>query len=335
MKKFFLKSCLLGVLVAGAMLAVFLVPLPYNHDLAAIMNKRDLLKDGLRNRVIFVGGSGIYSALDSELIERRLDRPVRNVGLWAGFGITAVLREIRPYLRPGDVVVLIPEYGMIYDDHLDASRKWIFTLSPIRNFAALYGGSLASVRSFALDFISLIRYKVEAIPYAVREAVRLRDPGIFTTEGYVDYRKFFNAYGDSYRIFPTAASPDRIAHRNEDYFSLASYREQSLVNVNEFCRDERSRGVQTLLVFPAYPREEYEQFQDGLRQYEHRLRSELACPILGTPQDFLYPYGLFTDTIHHLGIEGRRRRSERLAELLEQRLAAPFPASGPRGGSHS
>ncbi len=335
MKKFFLKSCLLGALVAGAMLAVFLAPLPYNHDLAAIMNKRDLLKDGLRNRVIFVGGSGIYSALDSELIERRLGRPVRNVGLWAGFGITAVLREIRPYLRPGDVVVLVPEYGMIYDDHLDASRKWIFTLSPIRNFRALYGGSLADARSFALDFISLIRYKVEAIPYAAREAIRLRDPGIFTAGGYVDYRKFFNAHGDSYRIFPAAASPDRIAHRNEDYFSVASYREQSLVNVNEFCRDERSRGVETLLVFPAYPREEYEQFQGGLRQYEARLRTELACPILGTPRDFLYPYLLFTDTIHHLGIEGKRRRSERLAELLVQKLAAPSPASRLRDGPQS
>ena len=330
-----MKSCLLVALVAGTMIAIFLVPLPYNHDLAAIMNKRDLLKDGLRNRVIFVGGSGIYSALDSELIEHRLGRPVRNVGLWAGFGITAVLREIQEYLRPGDVVVLVPEYGMIYDDHLDASRKWIFTLSPIRNFAALYGGSLAGVRNFALDFISLIRYKVEAIPYAAREAMRLHDPGIFTAGGYVDYRKFFNAYGDSYRIFPAAASPDRIAHRNENYFSLATYRGQSLANVNEFCRDERSHGVETLLVFPAYPREEYEQFQGGLRQYEKRLRAELACPILGGPQDFLYPYRLFTDTIHHLGIEGKRRRSERLAELLEQKLASPSPVSLPADGSHS
>jgi hypothetical protein len=320
MKKFFMKSSILAALVGLMMLTAFLVPAPYNHDLSAVLNKRDLLKDGRTNRVVVVGGSGIYSALDSEMLEKRLGRPVLNVGLWAGFGLTAVLREIKPYLHAGDVVVLIPEYGMVYDDHLDASRKWIFALSPVLNVATLYRCSPAGVRTFALDFISLVRYKFEAIPHAVREALRLRSLGVFTTEGYIYYRKYFNANGDSSRIFPAASSPDMIAHRNEDYFSLASYQGQSLNRVNEFCTSELKQGVETLLVFPAYPREEYEQFQDGVRRYEERLRTELACPVLGTPRDFLYPYLLFTDTIHHLGVEGKRRRSERLAELLAERL---------------
>ncbi len=318
MKQFFLKCVVMAALVAGVMLAVFLAPLPYNHDLSAILNKRDLLKDGRRNRIIFVGGSGIYSALDSEMIQKELGRPVLNVGLWAGFGITTMLHEIQPYLRAGDVVILIPEYGRIYDDYLDASRKWIFALSPVRNFQALYGNTANPARTFALDFISLIRYKLEAIPLAAREAVRLGTLDIFRTEGYVDYRKYFNANGDSSRIFPAAASPEFIRERNDNYFALASYRGQSLAALNAFCREEQEQGIATWLAFPAYPEEEYARFHEGLDEYEARLRKELACPILGSPRDFFYPYRLFTDTIHHLGIEGKRKRTERLIELIQQ-----------------
>jgi len=317
MKRLLTKTVVLASLVVGLMLVVFLLPIPYNHDLSAILNKRDLLKDGPGGRIIFVGGSGLYSALDSPLIEQRLGRPVRNIGLWAGFGITPVLREIGPYLHAGDVVIVIPEYGLTYDRYLDVSRKWIFALAPARNLMPLYGNFPAGLKAFVLDFIGLVRSKFEALPFAIREAVRNRRLSIFARGGYVQYRTFFNGNGDSFRIFPAATSPELIRQRGEDYFSIQEYRDQSLTALNDFCRDEAGQGVRTALMFPAYPDEEYRKFRAGLLQYEQRLRNELLCPIIGNPEDFLYPYGLFTDTIHHLGIEGRRMRTERVIALLQ------------------
>jgi hypothetical protein len=317
MKRFLKKSTLLAALVLGLMLAVFLLPLPYNHDLSAIVNKRDLLINGRRDRIIFVGGSGLYSALDSNMIQQKLGRPVVNMGLWAGFAITPVLREIRPYLHPGDTVVIVSEYGRSYDRYLDISRKWLFALAPSRNLPALYGNVPHDIKTFAADFIGLVRSKIEALPIAAREAVRTRSIGVFISRGYVDYARLFNANGDSFRIFPEATSPDMIRERGSDLFSLPEYRDQSLEGLNAFCRHSADRGISTFFVFPAYPDEEYRRFRAGLKAYERRLRAELACPILGSPEDFLYPYSLFTDTIHHLGLAGRRLRTERMIALLE------------------
>jgi hypothetical protein len=318
MKTLLIKGGLLAALVLGLMLAVFLLPFPYNHDLSAILNKRDLLKQEQHGRIIFIGGSGLYSALDSEMVQERLGRPVVNMGLYAGFGVTALLREIRPYLHPGDVIIVISEYGIIFDHHLDDSRKWIFALGPARNFVPLYGNIPDRVRTFAADFIGLVRYKFEAFPQAVRETARTGRFGIFASGGYVQYGKYFNKNGDSFRIFPAAASPETIRQRNENYFSSPPFRDQSLAAFNDFCRDALKQGVRTFFIFPAYPEEEYRRFQDGARQYVQRLRKELNCPILGVPEDFLYPYRMFTDTIHHLGVEGRRKRTRTIIALLEK-----------------
>ncbi len=334
MKTLLLKGSLLAALVLGLMLAVFLLPLPYNHDLAAILNQRDMMKQEQRGRIIFVGGSGLYSALDSGMIEARLGRPVVNMGLYAGFGMTAILAEIRPYLREDDIVVMVPEYGMVFDHYLDDSRKWIFALDPSKNLAPLYGSASNPLKALATDFIGLVRYKFEALPHAVREAVRTRSAGVFTSGGYVHYRDHYDAWGDSFRIFPAAVSPETIKQRNENYFDMPGYRNQSLSAINEFCRGTFARGVRTFFVFPAYPEEEYRQFRDGLRQWEQRLRGELQCPILGRPENFLYPYRMFTDTIHHLGMEGRKRRTESLIALLDtvpmiaRRPADPTLAAG-------
>ncbi len=323
MKKFLIRSAVFVFLVASGMVALFLLPLPYNHDLSAILNKRDLLKDGARNRIIFVGGSGLYSALDSAMIEQQLGRPVRNIGLWAGFAITPLLTEIESFLLPGDIIVLIPEYGITFDSYNEQSRKWIFTLAPGRNLKTLYCTAQDRFKIFGTDMAGLERSKIEALPHAIRGAITSRSLGPLVKGGYVDYDKYFNKNGDSWRIFPTAQSLAAIGQRGQDYFSSPSFRDQPLSSVNAFIRRAEARGVQTFFIFPAYPEEEYRRFEDGARFYEQRLRRELQCAILGSPQDFLYPYLMFTDTIHHLGLEGKRKRTEKIITLLKARLSGP------------
>jgi hypothetical protein len=320
MRTLLLKACLLAALVVGPAVAVFLLPLPYSrdHDLSAILNKRDLLKDSRHERIIFVGGSGLFSGLDSELIQERLHRPAVNMGLYAGFGITPLLREINPYLRRGDIVVIIPEYSVVFDEFNVPARKWLLALAPSRNLLTLYEKSWDGLYSFIHDINELVRLKFRAFPEAVRERIDTRRLTIFLHEGDVVYDKYFNGCGDSLRFFPAAASSDLLGQRNGDYFSGPDYLHQSLTVFNDLCREAAGRGVKTFFVFPAYPEKEYQRQQEGMRAYEQRLRKELLCPVLGSPRDFLYPYRYFTDTVHHLCREGKRIRTERVIELLEQ-----------------
>jgi hypothetical protein len=281
-------------------------------------NKIALLKGEGKDRLIFVGGSGLFCGLDSPRVEDRLHRPVINLGLFARFGITPLLREIKPYLRPGDAVIVVPEYGIVFDEYDAISRPFLFALSPSRNFLPLYATAANPVYSFVSDCYALVRSKSRALPLAIRDAVRDRSMGPLTRGGHVDFGRLCNANGDSRKPWPTAASPELLRQRGEDYFSGPGYAEQSLEAFNAFCRAEALRGVSVFMLFSAYPAEEYRRQQDGMRKYVRRLREQLACPILGRPEDFLYPYSFFTDTVFHLSLEGKRIRTERVIALLKQ-----------------
>jgi hypothetical protein len=317
-KKLLIKAAALALLVLATAATVFLLPIPYSDNLAAVVNKRDLLKDGQRDRIIFVGGSGLFDGLDSALVEQRLRRPVVNMGLYAGFAITPLLREITPHLRSGDVVVIVPEYSVVFDALDFQARKWVFALAPARNLR-LYEEGPNRALAFVTDMVGLLRSKLQALPKAVREVVRTRRLAPLVGEGYAYYGKYFNQYGDSLRTM-RAAVPGVIEQAGVDLFSDAAYRDQSFASVNAFCREARGMGVQTLFFFPAYPEEEYRRQEEGMPRYEARLRKELGCAILGTPQDFLYPFGYFTNTVNHINNEARRIRTEKVLSYLEKAL---------------
>jgi hypothetical protein len=318
MKSFLKKTCLLAGLVFGPLLAILLLPFPYDHDLSAIIDKVRLLKEGKGGRIVLVGGSGLLFGVDSEMMETRFQRPVVNFGLWAGFGITALLREIKPHLRPGDVVIVSPEYTVVFDRYDKVSTKWIYALAPVRNALPLYKDTKGGLRTFIADLNGLVRSKLRAFPEAMREIFETGSLRPVLQHGRVAYRKYFSAQGDSLRPVRTVPSPNLLEQFHADYFSRPGYENQSLAAFNSLCRDIRQQGIPVFFVFPAYAKEEFRRQTEGMRRYERRLRRELCCPILGTPDDFLYPYEVFTDTVHHINHEGRRRRTQRMIALLEQ-----------------
>lgn len=323
MKRLLINIVLFVLLTLVLVGALFLLPAPYSHNLSTIVNKRDFLKDGRRDRVVFVGGSGLFDGLDSRMVEERLGRPVVNMGLYYGFGITPLLREITPYLRPGDTVVIVPEYGITFDAPDDQARKWVFALAPARNLA-LYRDVPDRIRVFAADVIALVQSKLRAIPKAALEAVRLRSLTPLNRQGYAYYDKYYNAYGDSLRTM--RASPGAVGLRSADIVTTAAYH-QPFTQVSSFCRDARQMGVEAFFFFPAFPEKEYLRQEEDMLRYETRLRKELQCTVLGTPQDYLYPSGYFTNAVHHINHEARRIRTERLLKDLERAIAGRRPAA--------
>ncbi len=312
MRTFFKKTAILAALVLGTLCAVYVLPIPSKHFLSAILNKRDLLKDNRQNRIIFVGGSGLYCGLDSEMISKSFNRPVVNMGLYFGFGITPLLREIEPYLRAGDTIVVVPEYSVVFDRYDDEARKWLFALAPARNITDVYRGSPGVLKTFALDMGGLLKSKFESFPVIARDLMHRRHETAFV-QGYVTYGKEFNAEGDSLHGFPVSPWPKG---KGENLFAAKGYRDQPLDALNAFCRDARMHGIAMYFVFPAYAEEDYRRQQPQMLEFEHRLHRDLDCPILGTAQDFIYPYRFFSDSINHLTPEGKRKRTEKLIGLL-------------------
>lgn len=67
-------------------------------------------------RVIILGGSGVHFGVDALSIEQSLEVPVFNMGLHAGLGLNVILASITETVEPGDLVLFIPEYGLLENE---------------------------------------------------------------------------------------------------------------------------------------------------------------------------------------------------------------------------
>ncbi len=97
---------------------LILLSLPPNNLHATVLDKERLLKEAPSPRLVLVGGSGLAFGIDSPTLEQELggEYSVVNMGLHAGLGLDFMLNEALDGLREGDVVVLSPEYDIVWRD---------------------------------------------------------------------------------------------------------------------------------------------------------------------------------------------------------------------------
>lgn len=75
------------------------------HD--AQILKRDLLAQNReKQKLLFVAGSSAFFGIDSDRIEQVLGISTINVGVSMNRPFDYILKEIAPYIAPGDIVVL-------------------------------------------------------------------------------------------------------------------------------------------------------------------------------------------------------------------------------------
>lgn len=67
-------------------------------------------------RLIVTAGSGAHYSINSDLLQKELGMPVINFGLQGDIGLNVIAAMILEKARPGDVILLIPEYLMLMDE---------------------------------------------------------------------------------------------------------------------------------------------------------------------------------------------------------------------------
>lgn len=68
------------------------------------------------HRLLITGGSGAHYTINSKVIEQKLGIPVLNLGLDGPVGLDVILPSILGQVRKGDIVLLIPEYLVLWAD---------------------------------------------------------------------------------------------------------------------------------------------------------------------------------------------------------------------------
>jgi hypothetical protein len=314
MKKLFFAIVISALLMAVTIVIVWFAPGTCPHDLAAMVNKKEMLNNKPSPRMIFVGGSSVLS-IKTPLIEKELPYHMINMSLWGGMGTRDHLDEIRPFLRSGDIVVVTMEYGTILDqkyyDYIhsnEEAKKFFFFMSPERHIP-LY---LKNGEAFTMLKIihELCQLKVKSY---LRNILTLNFRHLFDI-GFPGYYEEFNQNGDRatpYKVF-------RPLGNRETNFTYPDW--SKVVFLNEFAVYAKSHNAQLFFYFSPFPEEQFKNNEKFINAYHDMMAKSFKGKLLNKPSDFMYQEKYFADTAYHLNDEGENIRTPELIRMLKRAL---------------
>jgi hypothetical protein len=289
----------------------------YDHDLAALINKRDLLKAKKPPRIIFIGGSNL-STLESMHIERGLDKTgcsVVNLGLWGGLNMAQYLEEIKPHLSPGDSVVICQEYGTLlsaqyftFIRHNKEADKFFFLMRPEQVFQNDFNYN---------NFLYGAQYIILLNQMKIRTYLHVLINGDFShscTGGFYHYTRDYNTHGD--RRFPFKI----VRPLGESGVRLQEPDQENLQYLKYFNIYARAHDIRVFFSFPPFPANDYILNRRQIESLSHVIGNDLGLEILTKPEATVYPESCFANTVNHLQPGCEKKRTSILLEQLYRHL---------------
>ncbi|MEO5580607.1 MAG: hypothetical protein ABIR58_08100 [Gemmatimonadaceae bacterium] len=315
MRLFFVKMAALAsaVILSGVLISQYDTRATDDNYLASVLEKDRIIRNTPSPKIILVGGSNLAFGIDSRMLQDSIGMPVVNMGLYAKLGLRYMLAQAKPYIARNDVVVIVPEYEQFYGEFANGD----FTL----NTALLYAPA-DRIADFAQSYSLVdvvLRPRVEnarrAFMQGLANAVG-REDEYFPPQNSAFYsRRAFNDRGDMVaHLGQLAPNPDSIFVG--EIPPMRQFSEEVITDLNDVARTARSRRAQAYFMFPSYIDRAYAINGASIDSLRRRLAREMIIPIVGTPQDFVFPSRLFFDTRYHLNEDGRRLRTLRTIEFL-------------------
>jgi len=234
---------------------------------------------------------------------------------WGGMGTFEILEEIKPYLKPADVVLVTMEYGTILDKKFyeyihtnDEAKKFLFLMSPGRHI-------LDSLKK--REFFNLFKLMHELVQMKTKsfllKIVTFNFSHLFDI-GFPGFKDEFNANGDRIR-------PYMIFRPLGDSNTNFSYPEwEKLSFLNDFNDFAAKRQARVLFYFSHFPENKYKENLPYINAYYEMMKKNFRGTILNKPSDFVYPEEYFADTIYHLNEKGESVRTPEMIQLLKRAL---------------
>jgi hypothetical protein len=313
---FLLKCGLLAaaVVLSGILISSYDTRAADNNYLAAVLEKDRLIRNTPSPKVILVGGSNLAFGIDSRMMEDSLRLRVVNMGLYAKLGLRYMLAQVKPYIRRGDVVLIVPEYDQFYGNFSEGDN----TL----NTALLYAPPDRIpdfIRSYS--FIDVVlRPRVEnarrSFLQGAADLFGVKDKYFPPDTNPVYNRHSFNRYGDVVsHLGKKSMDPDSIFVRPLP--PPRDFNKKAVDELNDIGDAARERGAHSYFLFPSYIDRSYNINTGSIAWLRQRLERDMRMPILGTASDFAFPANWFFDTRYHLNATGRGPRTVRMIEILE------------------
>ncbi len=249
-------------------------------------------------RLLIVGGSGAHYSVDSERLEQELGIPVINLGLDGPVGLNVILASIDEAIRPGDIVLLIPEDLIIIDDDGILERSTAFSVAVGKPAA----GNIPP-KQFAQDFWMM---GIPTLRALTKSAVDLVEKG-----------KLAGYYSDpvSDRGDPTATKS-----RTGKWWKWKVKQpitQHAIARISQFRDDIEAKGATLILSLPWLYASSDSQTIANVTKTAKAM--EKIAPTVYDPQtlNLQTDSRLFADTHYHLKPEARIMRAKALAKQLK------------------
>jgi len=276
-----------------------------------------------RGRVLFFGLSNVMTSLRSDVAGQVLGRQVVNMGMNANLTNGVLYEMLEQVLKRDDMLVIVMPYFYFtaenrVDGQLAVVRDYIFDCSPTA-YRRLSIGEF-----FKLSLIQRPSQTLEGVLRKIQSSTGLNlgrkfrppfpmfDP---TTKGAA-----LDGYGDwtlndesqrpaDYRAVVERSSITHLRTLARGFNANGD----SVSALRDFLAWARSKGIRLFASWPIF----YAHHRDGLDQLTERIGEFYRgndVPVIGKPEDFLYPIDSFFDSAYHSTIQG--------AELYTRQLAA-------------
>lgn len=264
------------------------------------------------SRMVIIGGSNVAYGLDSKRIQDALHIPVVNAGLHASLGMKFYLTDLKPYIREGDIVVVIPEYSQYYSDSFYGNMELVSVLFDV------YRDGMKDID--AKQWLHLMRF----IPFYAASKLKIsKAPSATAPVGVYD-RKAFNGYGDAYVHWSKPGIKFKAAQRAREEDRVNPEAMRFLVDFQKFVE---GKNATMLLLPPAYQSTSFVNQKPLIDKIYYSIR-EHNLPVIATPERYEFPDSVFFDTNYHLIMPGIERRSELLIEDLRRALPGHYLSLG-------
>ena len=303
----------LAVLLTGFVLSENDTRADDNSYVAAVLEKDRLIRNTPSPKVIMVGGSNLAFGTDSKLMMDSLGINVINMGLYAKLGLRYMLAQVTPYIRSGDVVIVVPEYDQFYGEYIEGDN----TL----NAAMLYTPTDRIpdfIRSYSIIDVILRPRAEHARRTFLRAAAAAvgKESLIFPPDTNPVYnRHAFNERGDAVtHLNREGKDPDSIFVGPLP--AMKEFNPDAVEVIDDLYKAAMRNGAHAYFMWPSYMDSAYTVNSGAIRTLGTRISSGTRMPVVGMPDSFVFPKNYFFDTRYHLNARGREIRTRKMIELL-------------------
>jgi hypothetical protein len=304
MKKFLLNlTAFLGILALIFFVGLKLPATPRTSKtfLFAQILKDSLLINTPSPRIIFIGGSNLSFGLNSQMVKDSLNLNPINTAIHLNIGIIYMIDHTLEFIKPGDVVVVAPEYQFFYGQSAYGGEELLITSLdiPSPKPTRLNFEQWKNVYGFSARYV--------ASKFLFSEYSKKKESEVYGISTY-------NQYGDA------TAHWNMKPGKFEPYHVHGSDLNTSVIKkLIDFKRSVEKKGAVLFITFPGYQATSFDKNTSEIKEIESTLRIH-GFTLLGTPDRYKMPDQFMFDTPYHLLKQGVDLRTNLLIVDLKKQL---------------